>query len=482
MDVNVKHTVVGDVDAGIEIAGRFLSREAFALISCIGFGMLLAWKHLNISPTLFDAATRSVVLDLRSGGLGFAPLYLVLPLVLAFLARKGIEPPQRPVVFAATLVMAVSVLALYELRPMSELSSLAVGSACAIASALLLLYWVKFLCEVVPGNPLKYASVSFCACFGIALLITFVPGQIVFVVHAALPLISGGLLAFLMTKAAIDAQEKAKELSAPWRVPLRLFVGIAVILLCIDLTNVLSEVRTDTPNEMCLLVVGLLASLMVLALSSEKEFANLGSSFKVALVVILVSMFAVLIFEFEQRIYETAALALGGCLFRIFFYAIIFEVVRRYEGNVLYPLGIGISVIALTQFLFPRIYDAISWIDLSAVSVVSAMTICAVVTILFILDEKYIFGLLSSKVVRLNIDDDFACRRCVGVAAKEHGLTNREEQIALMVLQRKSNSEIAESLFIAPSTLQVHLRNIHKKIGVHSRSELIEYLESLASE
>ena len=40
----------------------------------------------------------------------------------------------------------------------------------------------------------------------------------------------------------------------------------------------------------------------------------------------------------------------------------------------------------------------------------------------------------------------------------------------------------AVELFIATSTLQMHLRNIYKKVCVHSRTELIDYLESLASQ
>ena len=38
------------------------------------------------------------------------------------------------------------------------------------------------------------------------------------------------------------------------------------------------------------------------------------------------------------------------------------------------------------------------------------------------------------------------------------------------------------TMSIASRTLQVHLRNIYKKVCVHSRTELIDYLESLASQ
>ena len=40
----------------------------------------------------------------------------------------------------------------------------------------------------------------------------------------------------------------------------------------------------------------------------------------------------------------------------------------------------------------------------------------------------------------------------------------------------KGNSvkAIAESLILAPSTVQSHMRSLYKKMGVHSRQELVD--------
>jgi ATP/maltotriose-dependent transcriptional regulator MalT len=51
-------------------------------------------------------------------------------------------------------------------------------------------------------------------------------------------------------------------------------------------------------------------------------------------------------------------------------------------------------------------------------------------------------------------------------------LTEREAQVARLVVDRKTNPEIAADLFLSQKTVETHLRNIFRKIGVNSRVEL----------
>jgi DNA-binding CsgD family transcriptional regulator len=52
----------------------------------------------------------------------------------------------------------------------------------------------------------------------------------------------------------------------------------------------------------------------------------------------------------------------------------------------------------------------------------------------------------------------------------EPELTAREQQIIAFVAQGKTNPEIAELLWIAPSTVRKHLENVYAKLGVHTRT------------
>jgi ATP/maltotriose-dependent transcriptional regulator MalT len=56
-------------------------------------------------------------------------------------------------------------------------------------------------------------------------------------------------------------------------------------------------------------------------------------------------------------------------------------------------------------------------------------------------------------------------------------LTERELQVAQLVVNRKTNPEIAAELFLSPKTVETHLRNIFRKISVTSRVELARAVE-----
>ncbi len=55
-------------------------------------------------------------------------------------------------------------------------------------------------------------------------------------------------------------------------------------------------------------------------------------------------------------------------------------------------------------------------------------------------------------------------------------LSNREQQIALLILEGKSDKEIAAALDISPGTVASHNKNLFKKLDVHSRVELMNKL------
>ena len=47
-----------------------------------------------------------------------------------------------------------------------------------------------------------------------------------------------------------------------------------------------------------------------------------------------------------------------------------------------------------------------------------------------------------------------------------HNLTEREQEVLKLVAQGKTNKEIREELYIADCTVDTHLHNIYKKLGL----------------
>jgi DNA-binding CsgD family transcriptional regulator len=59
-------------------------------------------------------------------------------------------------------------------------------------------------------------------------------------------------------------------------------------------------------------------------------------------------------------------------------------------------------------------------------------------------------------------------------------LTPQELQVALTVAQGATNREAAAALFLSPKTVEFHLGNTYRKLGVRSRAELVRRVEGLA--
>jgi DNA-binding NarL/FixJ family response regulator len=56
-------------------------------------------------------------------------------------------------------------------------------------------------------------------------------------------------------------------------------------------------------------------------------------------------------------------------------------------------------------------------------------------------------------------------------------LTERELEVARLVVDRKTNAQIAEELFLSPKTVETHIRHLFQKLEVSSRVEVARVVE-----
>lgn len=61
---------------------------------------------------------------------------------------------------------------------------------------------------------------------------------------------------------------------------------------------------------------------------------------------------------------------------------------------------------------------------------------------------------------------------------KDFSITKREREIILALLDGKSNKELAETFFVTQKTIEAHLANIYRKVGVKNRLELFARLQN----
>jgi DNA-binding NarL/FixJ family response regulator len=55
-------------------------------------------------------------------------------------------------------------------------------------------------------------------------------------------------------------------------------------------------------------------------------------------------------------------------------------------------------------------------------------------------------------------------------------LTAKERKVAALAAEGQTNRDIAQTLYVTPKTVEVHLTNAYRKLGIRSRRELSEAL------
>lgn len=87
--------------------------------------------------------------------------------------------------------------------------------------------------------------------------------------------------------------------------------------------------------------------------------------------------------------------------------------------------------------------------------------------------------------------EKFYCNKVLDIVFNKHlfkkevnncdatSLTSRETEIAVMLAKGLSNKEVADKIHLSPHTVHTHRKNIMKKLGVRSASELTIYALSI---
>lgn len=68
-------------------------------------------------------------------------------------------------------------------------------------------------------------------------------------------------------------------------------------------------------------------------------------------------------------------------------------------------------------------------------------------------------------------------RRCRALS-EQYDLSERQYEVLVLIAQGRNAKYIQDALTISLSTAQTHIRNIYRKVGVHSRQELLSLIEA----
>lgn len=158
----------------------------------------------------------------------------------------------------------------------------------------------------------------------------------------------------------------------------------------------------------------------------------------------------------------------------LFVMTMVGSICYRYGANALWLFGIERAVRMLAMFLGRSLEGLAAGLPVAAIVVLAA----AVGTLLIISEKR-----LTSDwgVVLYEEGEDLleaARRNALGRRCAElgraHGLTEREEEVLLLLAQHKTAGDIERELCVAYGTAKAHIRHVYRKLDIHSREELFD--------
>lgn len=164
--------------------------------------------------------------------------------------------------------------------------------------------------------------------------------------------------------------------------------------------------------------------------------------------------------------------------FSVFYFTVLCSLSRRYgiDSVRLFALAFGLECAAgLAGELGARWAAAAGWGLAAAVSVAAGLAVVAFVCLSTDDDYRTSWGTRRAVTGGESIANYYYSLPDICTAvARRYGLSRREEEVLMLLVQRKTAPDIARELCISEATVKSHSRSIYRKVDVHSRDELLE--------
>ncbi len=314
--------------------------------------------------------------------------------------------------------------------------------------------------------------------------------QIVLVVYFALNLPQGILLCACALGTAVCAAVTAQASTSPKlfhvdalkQLPLGMIIFVTLLIyFCIIYVRMQLPAYTgDTTASNKLMSAALCAFaavMMVLYLIRKQADEN---SY-IAVFIIVVSLYtvglAIMALFFEGSSVRRVLIAAEHCAEVFLWMALAFTSSRKNISPTLLFALYGVIIVTIPWVLSFDLY----YLTPLAENLATDSIANAVVIIMLCVTTLGTIAVLTSYTLRFARESrqlgETTYRKNTEKAFESVGLTERELDIALLIYRGYSAKKIAEQLFLSESTVKNYSSRIYRKLGIHTKQELIAYVD-----
>ena len=352
---------------------------------------------------------------------------------------------------------------------------------CAAFTCMLLILWCVRLMQEPATLAVSYFAISICV---ICFLLVFVALSDVFTRAYVIvaPLLAG--LCHLLAPPPASQPETTFTMSEFRGMHWRLLVPILVFISLSSLFNKLvapTESALVSPASRLitdvLTIVLFVSYLAFRKLRRTKHYSNVAF-FVLAVIVMMLGLLIIVVVPSNGHL-------LGGPILMVSFYCfvyllmatLIWDHVKTKASPVVlagvFIIGsVVIPLLASNTFIY-------NWAaNMQASDSPHSMTIAAMLSFLAAVIVFVTLGSQTSHNGVGKMSPEAQQQRLCEKIQRDFGLTDREGEILYLLYQKRSRKKIAELLTVAPSTVQGHIDHIYKKMGIHKRDELVEFIDT----
>lgn len=454
--------------------------------SSYGFAFWWGWIFLLIfNPAAADGVggPRAVwVVSMLSTALGFAALY-----GLSAMPRKTLWA--APVRWGAAAAMALATFFLASTLVMPSAGEWATLVGAALGGAALAYFALPWACQLASLKAQQSQVVlflSFLAAVVLYFLLSCVPNLARMGVLVGFPVALALMAGFLpVVRGSQEAFEPAlwKHRDRSLFVRLSVMAAVSSFMFCIFRELLPTQSGSDAlaSTDIVFALSGLLGVLLLVMSLVMREGIGFSLLFKVALPLVVLGALVFSVLDRDDSVLAIASIMTGTRCASLLFWAsfVALAARNRSKGDVVFCGGFGASYIggaagAACGIILRQLHLA---------GALSLTTLSIVVVLVMVVAVGWLVGMPGSSrgsamptgkreipEVRKTLDLD--------AVVEEGGLTRREAEILAILAQGRTLPYVAEKLYIAPTTVQTHVKHIYKKLGVHNRQELLDYLDA----
>ncbi len=160
-------------------------------------------------------------------------------------------------------------------------------------------------------------------------------------------------------------------------------------------------------------------------------------------------------------------------IYDLFWWSILGEMLDL-SANAAMILGIGLSANVLGVLTGGIIGQAIGADGGRSSSLLALAIVCTVMVILPPL-SKYLGNVLNTHIYLTSFMEmtPEKQQRTIRIQVESGVLTERESEIATLIIQGRTYKQVASELYISENTVKTHVKNIYAKYGVQNRNQLL---------